>query len=40
MNKMKEAEQYKNQSFEEIKHIDVDGSEYWLCKRTNERFRI
>ena len=32
MNKMKEVEQYKNQSFEEIKHTDVDGSEYWYAR--------
>ncbi len=32
MNKMKGVEQYKNQSFEDIKHTDVNGNEYWYAR--------
>ncbi len=32
MNKMKEVEQHKNQSFEEIKHTDANGNEYWYAR--------
>ena len=31
MNKIEKRENYSNQTFEEIKHIDENGIEYWYA---------
>lgn len=32
MNELDKKENYTNQSFEDIKHIDEDGIEYWYAR--------
>ena len=32
MNKIEKSENYNNQTFEDIKHIDENGTEYWYAR--------
>lgn len=36
MNNLVKAEKYDNQTFEDIKHIDEDGIEYWYARELQQ----
>ncbi len=38
MNKIEKRENYSNQTFEEIKHIDENGIEYWYARELMKNF--
>ena len=38
MNKIEKRENYSNQTFEEIKHIDENGIEYWYARELMKIF--